>query len=347
LVLGCAALCQWRGIWYVTDYLILPDKPEKSYWLTTVVGATGAYILWSGAALLAPPFVFLIDGPGEHQPPIAVTIMSSYYSLALPADETPPTKSPVVLLLDFIVSFFGLPILVVWFWRGCWLLMDLYFWGFTPSQADVTTSLVYGTILAVVCAVLGSEPILYFVPERNQMKYGKCITPLVGRLRTMVCAIGNVSFWRVVWSTWDLGGTTYASAWSSEVCSIFLLTVMGCVSSIAAPPSTIGVDVTPHPKCHDEPLFSMLPIPCDILFFFGIARQPEDVIMPLPSPPPPPPKIVTSAESVTPPPDIEISAESEDGDSQASTSSSRRISFTESIRAAEASYFDAQRLVAH
>lgn len=88
-------------------------------------------------------------------------------------------------------------------------------------------------------------------------------------------AIGAVAFWRVVWNLWDLGGTTNASVWSSEVVSVFCLTAMGCVSCITAPPSTLGVDVTPNPKCADEPLFAMLPIPWEILFWWGIGRNPR------------------------------------------------------------------------
>ena len=48
---------------------------------------------------------------------------------------------------------------------------------------------------------------------------------------------------------------------------------MGAVSCIVAPASTIGVDAVPHPFCADEPLFSMIPLPYETLYFLGIARQ--------------------------------------------------------------------------
>ena len=35
----------------------------------------------------------------------------------------------------------------------------------------------------------------------------------------------------------------------------------------------MGVDSVPHPSCVDEPLFSMLPIPYEVLYFFAIGRQ--------------------------------------------------------------------------
>lgn len=137
----CAAcVLQWRGIWYMADQLVLIDYPLLSYWITCCAGAAAAFILMSGGALLAPPAVFLIDGPGLHQPPIAVTIMTSFYSLKLPAGEMPPERSPFLILMDALISFFGLPFMVVWFWRGCWLLQDWYFWGFTiEQQVSVST----------------------------------------------------------------------------------------------------------------------------------------------------------------------------------------------------------------
>ena len=273
-ILGLAALNQWRGVWYVTDELIWKDRPLESNWLTTCCGAGGAFLLLSGGSLLAPPASFLVDGPGLHQPPIGVTIMSSYYSLTLEATEKPPHKNVLVLMVDALVSFFGLPILVVWFWRGCWQLQDWYFWGLTANQHDLLISLGWSFLMGIVCATVASEPIMHFLPEVNKTQQWHITMIVVGRLRTLVLAFGAVAFWRVVWNLWDLGGTTNASVWSSEVVSVFSLTAMGCCSCITAPPSTLGVDVTPNPKCADEPLFAMLPIPWEILFWWGIGRNP-------------------------------------------------------------------------
>jgi hypothetical protein len=177
--------------------------------------------------------------------------------------------------LDIIVSFFGLPILVVWYWRGCWQLQDLYFWGLTANEHDLLVSLGWSALLGLICTVLASEPLVHFIPNVDEkQQYGMTLF-LIGRLRTMALAVGAVSFWRIIWTLWDLGGTTNASAWTSEVISVFLLTTMGCVSCITAPPSTLGVDVTPNPKCADEPLFAMLPIPWEILYWWGIGRNPR------------------------------------------------------------------------
>jgi hypothetical protein len=270
-----ACVCQWRGIWYCTDELVWKDYPIQSFWLTTCVGAAAAFVLQSGGGLLAPPAIFLLDGPGLNQPPIAVTIMSSYYSLKLEAGEKPPARGFLPLLLDALVSFFGLPIMVVWFWRGLWALQDVYFWGLTVDRQDVLVSLGWSSLLGLLCAIFASEPVLAFALK--PFESNTFMLAFIGRFRTLILAIGCVAFWRVIWSLWDLNGTTFASAWSSEVVSVSCMTAMGCLCSLTAPPSTLGVDVTPNPKCADEPLFAMLPVPWELLTWWGIARQPKVV----------------------------------------------------------------------
>jgi hypothetical protein len=104
-------------------------------------------------------------------------------------------------------------------------------------------------------------------------KIGKNV---VGRLRTFIMAWGAVAFWRAVWTFWDLwlGKSSKGSAYGGEVASVVLLTFLGCLACITAPPSTIGVDFVPNPESADEPLFAMLPLPWDLLYLGAIGRQP-------------------------------------------------------------------------
>jgi hypothetical protein len=234
------------------------------------MGAVGAYALCSGGSLLAPPAIFLLDGPSTDPPPLEVTIISTFYELKLPADTKPPKLPVYVYALDIVTSFFVLPIFVVWFWRGSWSLMDFYLWGFTESDHDVNVSLVWSALISTACCVLSSEPIVFLVETNVKVKSGA-----LNRIRTFIMAWGTVNFWRVVWGLWDqfLGGTTIVSAWIAHGGSIACLIMLGCVSCIAAPPSTLGVDCIPCPDASDEPLFSMLPLPWDLLFAFAIFRD--------------------------------------------------------------------------
>lgn len=158
-LLGASAVCLWRGIWYWADHWILVTKPVASYWTTSLVGSTVAFCLGAGASILAPPAIFLLDGPGANPPPIAVTILSSYYSVTLPADEKPPKLSLLVRVVDLFGSFVFLPFCVVCFWRGSWLLLGerllFNYHVFWPTCTNILVSVINTTWLhAVPCKIL-------------------------------------------------------------------------------------------------------------------------------------------------------------------------------------------------
>ena len=182
-----------------------------------------------------------------------------------------------------------LPFAVVWFWRGTWLLLDYYLWGLTLSNVDVNYSILYSFILAYGLYALMCEPVIGLIdnhfgdPDKTKTGPGCSVFyELLGRFRTYLLAWATVGFWRGVWLIWDqfLGGTTPLSAGVGHVVAIVVLTTMGCVSSICAPPSTMGVDSVPNPDAADEPLFAMLPIPYETLYLFGIGRQPQQSSVP-------------------------------------------------------------------
>ena len=117
-LLGGAAVCSWRAIWYWTDAWILPSQPLQSYWLTSLVGAGACFLVFCGNSMLAPPAIFLLDGPDTDPPPIAITALGAHYSATLPATKTRPVVPWYVNLIDILLSFGFLPFAVVWFWRG-------------------------------------------------------------------------------------------------------------------------------------------------------------------------------------------------------------------------------------
>jgi Fuseless len=173
----------------------LPEKPLKSYWLTSLVGSTGAFLLCGGNSLLAPPAIFLLDGPGLSPPPIAVTLLSSYYDVSLAADTKPPQVSIVTKLSDIFVSFIVLPFAVVWFWRGSWLVLDNYLYGFTPDDEDVNMSLLWCAIVSTIIFALTSEPVVGLV---GQMIKRQFLHSLLGRFRTYLLAWGKLNFREIV-----------------------------------------------------------------------------------------------------------------------------------------------------
>ena len=180
--LGASAVCLWRGIWYWADAWT-GSLGLGSYWLTSLVGSTVAFLCGAGNSLLAPPAIFLTDGPATAPPPIGVTILSSYYSVTLPYDKEPPKLSLMTRLADIFGSFIFLPFAVVWFWRGTWMLFDNYLWGFTLEDIDVHYSMLYCIIFAVLSFVLTCEPSFSLL---EGVLSNKIILGLFGRLRTYV-----------------------------------------------------------------------------------------------------------------------------------------------------------------
>lgn len=271
-ILGFGTVNLWRGIWYLLDYLVLWEKDEqlKSWWCTTLAGAGGAFLLFTGASLLAPPAIFLLDGPSVDSPPVAVTILSTYFDIRLPAKTKPPDLSWWVVVVDIFTSFIVVPILVVGYWRGFWMLMDNYLWGFV-GQSEFNASLGYSTIIALFCLGVASDDVFYFIKIQNS-----AVKHVVMRFRTLVLAIGAVNFWRVVWYAWDqyMGYTSQWSAWLAHALGVLGLLTIGCLSCITAPASTLGVDVVACDDCADEPLFSNVPVPAEALFALAIGRQP-------------------------------------------------------------------------
>ncbi|KAG7346725.1 fuseless domain containing protein [Nitzschia inconspicua] len=129
------------------------------------------------------------------------------------------------------------------------------------------------TLLAVLSGFITSEPIVGLVDRHIENHILLCV---MGRLRTYIMAWGTVAFWRLIWIFWDqfLGGTQIRWAILGHVLAIVVLTSIGCVSSICAPFSTLGIDSVPDANAVDEPLFAMLPLPHELLYVFGISRQP-------------------------------------------------------------------------
>ena len=228
----------------------------------------------------------LMDGPAHLPPPIGVTIIISYRSLAYPANvaREKTEKDPSwLVVLDMFFSFVVLPIGVVGFWRGLWALLDTWLWGFTASQADVNWSILWSFLLGLAALLVASEDVAqHFSPETTLSSPTAIalVNGIFGRIRTLILAFGAVNFWRAVWLFWDefLGNSHLWSPLLSHILGIVGLLLLGCLSCITAPPSTLGVDAVAHPDSSDEPLFHNVPVPAEALYMLSIARRPEVIL---------------------------------------------------------------------
>jgi len=283
-ILGAATVCIWHGCWYFIDFFFLPQYAIESWWASAVVGSTVCFVLLAGNSLLAPPAVFLLDGPSYAAPPIGITILTSYKSITTPVYKLKAADAKKdswwISILDMSISYLFLPWPVVGFWRGFWYCMDeyLYAWG---DHFELHLSILYSTLIGIGCLFLGSEDIFQHIPSAesvfgaNHPLAAKVGNHVLLRLRTVILAIGCVNFWRAVWLTWDefLGSTSIWSAAMSHVLGVLVLLFLGCLSCICAPPSTLGADAIAVPDCADEPLFFNVPIASEALYVLAIGRQ--------------------------------------------------------------------------
>lgn len=76
------------------------------------------------------------------------------------------------------------------------MLLDYYFWGFTIEDIHIHYSKLWGSIFAVLCIAIASEPLFARITSKVKNRH---ILGLLGRLRTYILAWGTVSFWRVIW----------------------------------------------------------------------------------------------------------------------------------------------------
>ena len=236
--------------------------------------------------VLAPPAIFLLDGPSKFAPPITVTIVATIQSIKTPVSKlrqsTEVSQVPLhIQTLDTVASFVVLPWGVVGFWRGFWLLMDNYLWLEVDGASEdaLHRSMGYSLLIGIVCLFLGSEDVVRYIPEPTG-RWSRLFNELFGRGQTIVLAIGAVNFWRCVWYIWDefLGQTSAWSSAISHVIGVIGLVMLGAMSCITAPPSTLGVDAVADPEAADEPLFHSIPIPTEAVYFLAILRNPTKLV---------------------------------------------------------------------
>ncbi len=328
--LGFTSVNAWRGVWYLSDAYIYIDSLHQSLIFTTTMGIVCAFLIGCGSSLLAPPAVFILDGPStmrrkildddgneeigstlnkegqqeenqqlqqlqqqQHQPPLLVTIFDTYYDTVSPQQRNDPgaassvnnanrnqkeEKKMMTYIVDMTMTFIALPIFVVWFWRGSWGLFDVFLWNYTTPTV-LHYSIMYGTIIAVFgLYVFGAKSdyimsYCSFSAESSSSILSSVSSFVIQRVLSLLLAISTVSFWRVIWYTWDefLGGSTLWSGWVSHLLGVLGLACMGCMSCILASPTVVAVDAIPHPDAADEPLCHDVPVPAKSLHFMAIA----------------------------------------------------------------------------
>ncbi|XP_022918482.1 uncharacterized protein [Onthophagus taurus] len=213
-----ALICvmQWRGVWHFFDFLT-EDKHHKiclsAFILMSSVFCLG--LLRSVRNTIAPPFVLVLDSSD------ASFNFPTRYRITM-AEKT------TLYVLDCIFSVLVVGTLVVFVWRGAWVLLDDFLF---PESASLSAwcSLVIG-YLAVGLAFL-LQPVMRWVCDRLQ-----------GGLRLIAADIfllfslfGTVNVWRGIWTLLNLyflPDNQEISCWITHWICLILLVLLGCSNSL-------------------------------------------------------------------------------------------------------------------
>jgi len=151
-----------------------------------------------------------------------------------------PKNSSLWYTFEFWLSILAIGSGVVFFWRGSWTLFDHYLEpNDTEASAWYSLAIGLGILLLYYCAYITK-----LVPQAVVLSSDThcCVRLLVGtveRLFTLVLGVAAVTFWRGVWmlqNEYILADDTCSSAWISVCCGVALLSLLGALRSIHAPP---------------------------------------------------------------------------------------------------------------
>lgn len=137
--------------------------------------------------------------------------------------------------VDFMLNLLIFATLVVFYWRGTWNLIDIYFLpGQTARNAWGSFGIGHGVMLTATLA----QGYLKKIDSRKRLLF-----IVISRIYTYFVAFGSVSQWHGVWLVYDFyAGTSWLSAFSSFIIGSFFLIVFRSYSNVFAPPLVIGHD---------------------------------------------------------------------------------------------------------
>ncbi|XP_066592248.1 uncharacterized protein fusl isoform X3 [Prorops nasuta] len=248
-VFGVSCMGQWRGGWILLDARLIKAAP----WAVGLFTCTLVSILMflrSIRNLVAPPFVICIDN------------INHVYMF--PTRYKKNTRDWSLYILDCAFSVGVIGTLVVFVWRGVWILVDLYVLP-EDRETSAVSSLVIGYVIVGVTFCL--QPLMRYV----------CAT-LEGLPRLiaadaflLLSFLGTVNVWRGIWNVldlWLLPENPKLSCWITHVGCFAFLVLLNCSNSILV--RGVYIDA-------EEDKGKCVVFPCHYLrLFFKVEREKKE-----------------------------------------------------------------------
>ncbi|XP_049301666.1 uncharacterized protein LOC125775166 isoform X1 [Anopheles funestus] len=208
-----ACLMHWRGGWNVMElyfaFNLLPALSISAFCLLGLVWAK------SVRNLLAPPFIILTDRKE------AMFSFPTRFRMK-------GSKDPGLYVLDCMFSVLVIGSLVVFVWRGLWVLLDLKLFP-EDHGTSAWASIIIG--YGVTGVTFSLQPLMRFTCDR-----------LTGFWRVVVADmflffsfIGTINVWRGIWQALDtffLPNEPLLSNWITHGAALLLLILLNCSNSV-------------------------------------------------------------------------------------------------------------------
>ncbi|XP_039283987.1 uncharacterized protein LOC111059918 isoform X2 [Nilaparvata lugens] len=206
-IFGFCCVNSWRGAWKFLD--VYTGDSLDALLASTLGSALLLTCLRTLRNISAAPFAIVTD-------------RSDGYFLVPTMFRVSDTRDTWLYVLDCFFSVFVIGTLVVFVWRGCWCLLDMYLF---PDREDLSAwgSLIMGYIL--VFSTFATQPLVKSIVSR-----------ISGLLRLITVDIylilsfcGTVNVWRGVWNLLNiyfLPDNKVMSYWVTHVaCFLFLILI--------------------------------------------------------------------------------------------------------------------------
>ncbi|XP_018025733.1 uncharacterized protein LOC108681231 [Hyalella azteca] len=207
----------WRGIWFLWDHLT--GTSWQSGLLSLGLGFGLLIIANAVCNILAPPFVSLADkSEGFFDVP---TLFNP---------ESQPRRTSVWLwLVDCVFTVVVVDSLVVFVWRGGWVLLDAFLYPGKPAFSAIG-SLTIGALASVAAFLTQALLAKVLLPLKK-----KWLKVAIEIFFYAFCFFAAVNVWRGVWKSLDhflLPDNRYLSNWITAAAGQVVLLLCCCSNSI-------------------------------------------------------------------------------------------------------------------
>ncbi|RLU22592.1 hypothetical protein DMN91_004870 [Ooceraea biroi] len=212
-VFGLCCVNAWRGAWKALD--IYTELTPGTVFATTAVSLLALGIMRAIRNVSAPPFSLVLDScPGYFEVQTMFRVNN--------------TRDWSLYLLDCAFSVGVVGTLVVFVWRGVWILFDIYLFPGNPKYSAVG-SLAIGYLIVAVTFCL--QPLMRYVCARLQ----GLIRLIAADAFLLLSFLGTVNVWRGIWNAldlWLLPDNLELSCWITHVGCFVFLVLLNCSNTI-------------------------------------------------------------------------------------------------------------------